>query len=413
MLLLAFYFFQVIPDFLDFLFLFGRQEQAVDLYFSAFRHNSRLRAQEQSLKVPEWSWSGFELQMCYGLKSVERSPRQTASPWSIRHCAIHHTFDMAYVRTNWIFIKGNKNLESRIRPAIDNYGPEVLSSFNKMEKAFAAALGVHLLLCDWSAENWRWYIKFLEQELDCLTQGALTKNVDIPVSPKVGNDIIASLSRRDTQRTQDTHRSRAFSFPRAVSRNGSQATGTMPTTAVREKATFTTPMGKKKLLPPGKTGSALNIPERPVRLDRWGQQKIFFSDLQDIHDLEEKANETILVLKLNLNVMTQLKEYYVDLFAIPSVHETLKTLKKKSKYDLDHFKRSIDHTQNEINLQILRVEALLRKLIDRKALVRSSLVYHSFCLQYGSFTPLLTSRTPKSISSWPSMRRWQIETCCI
>ena len=371
MLLLAFYFFQVIPEFLEFLFLFGHQEQAVDLYFNAFRHNSRLRTQEQSLKVPEWSWSGFELQMCYGLKSVERSAGQTASPWSIRHCAIHHTFDMAYLRTVWIFIKGNKTMESRIRSATDNYGPEVLSSFNKIDSAFAAALGVHLLLCDWSAENWRWYIKFLEQELDCLTQGAMTKNADIPVQPKVGNEIIASFSRRDTQRTQDAQRNRAFSFPRAFSRNGTQAMDTVPTTAVHEKATFTTLSGKKQPLPPGKTGSALNIPERPVHLDSWGQQEILFSDLQDVQDLEEKANETILVLKLNLNVMTQLKDYYVNLFATSSVHETLKTLKKNCRYDLDHFKRRIDHTQSEINLQILRVEALSRKLTDRKALVRS------------------------------------------
>ena len=373
MLLLAFYFLQVLPGYLDFLYLFGRQEQSVDLYFSAFRHNSRLRMQDQGLKIPEWSWSGFELQMCYGLKSVERSTGQSPPTWSIRHCAIHHTFDLTYVRTSWIFIKGNKEMETRIRSATGSCEPEVSSSFNHIDRAFVAALGIHLLICDWSAENWRWYIKFLEQELDHLTQGAITKNADIPVSPKVGHDIIASLSRRDTQRTQDTQRNRVFSFPRTFSRSGTQATDTVPTTAVREKPTFKTLRGNKvQPLPPGKSESALYQPERRVRFDSWGQQEFFFSDLQDINNLEEKANETVLVLKLNLDVMAQLKDFYVGLLATSSPHDTLETLKEKCKYDLDHFKRCIDQTQSEINFQILRVEALLRRLTDRKGLVRLS-----------------------------------------
>lgn len=409
MLLLAFYFLQVIPEFLDFLFLFGRQEQAVDLYFSAFRQNSRLHTQEQGLTIPEWSWSGFELQLCYGLKSVEPSAGQTASSWSIRHYAIHHTFDIVYVRTSWILIKGNKDMESRIRAATNTCKPNEFSSFDKTDDAFVAALGVHLLLCAWSAENWRWYIKSLEQDLDRLTHGAMTKNADIPVNPRVGNDVIQSLTHRDTQRTQGTQRNRTFSFPRTLSRSGTQASDTITMTAIPQKATFTTPHGKKQPLPPGMKGPALDGPEKPVRLNSLGQQEFFFSDLQDVYDLEEKANETVSILKLNLSVMTQLKEYYVNLFSTSSVHTKLDSLKEKCQYNLDHFRSRIDQTQSDLNFQILRVEALLRKLIERKALVRPFQVF-SFFLKlffyfwnfrsfHNSFTPFLTSKILKSTGS--------------
>lgn len=390
MLLLAFYFLQIIPEFLDFLFLFGRQEQAMDLYFSAFRQNSRMHTQEQGLTIPGWSWSGFELQLCYGLKSVEPSAGQTALPWSIRHYAIHHTFDIVYVRTSWILIKGNKDIENRIRAATSTRTPNEFSSFDNINSAFVAALGIHLLLCAWSAENWRWYIKSLEQELDRLTHGVKTKNADIPMNPRVGQDVIESFTRRDTQRTQGTPRNRTFSFPRTLSRSGTQASDTVAMTAVPQKATFTTLRGKKQPLPPGMKGPASDGPEKPVRLNSVGQQEFSFADLQDVYDLEEKANETVSVLKLNLSVMTQLKEYYVNLFSTSSVHANLDSLKEKCQYNLDHFRGRIDQIQSDLNFQTLRVEALLRKLIERKALVRPFQVSFSF----GIFTHLATaSRT--------------------
>ncbi|KAI4211270.1 MAG: hypothetical protein LQ351_005954 [Letrouitia transgressa] len=329
----------------------------MDLYFSAFRQNSRMHTQEQGLTIPGWSWSGFELQLCYGLKSVEPSAGQTALPWSIRHYAIHHTFDIV--------------------AATSTRTPNEFSSFDNINSAFVAALGIHLLLCAWSAENWRWYIKSLEQELDRLTHGVKTKNADIPMNPRVGQDVIESFTRRDTQRTQGTPRNRTFSFPRTLSRSGTQASDTVAMTAVPQKATFTTLRGKKQPLPPGMKGPASDGPEKPVRLNSVGQQEFSFADLQDVYDLEEKANETVSVLKLNLSVMTQLKEYYVNLFSTSSVHANLDSLKEKCQYNLDHFRGRIDQIQSDLNFQTLRVEALLRKLIERKALLHALLDFEN------------------------------------
>ena len=369
MLLLAFSFFHVMPEFLDFLFLFGYQTQAEDLYFSSFRQKTSLIPRDRGLTIPKFLWSGFELQVCYSLKSVERSIGQTQWPWSIRQCAIHHTFDVEFGRADWIVIKGNKEIARRIRSATGSHGSNVCSSIDSATTAFSAALYTHLIICEWSTENWRWYIKFLEQELERLTQGAVTTNADVALSPVMGNEAMFSLHRNDTQKTQQFQKNRVFSYPKTFSRTTTQVTENMPLAPITNRSrttTFTNPSGKKQPLPPGMTTSSTNTAKKPIRLDTWGQQTFAFSDLQDIEDLEEKANETVLVMRLNLNVMQQLGDHYAN--TIRS-QESLKSFKKDCNYDMDCFRRRIHEIDCDINLQILRVDALLRKLSDRRTLV--------------------------------------------
>lgn len=413
MLLLAFYFFHVLPEFSDFLFVFGFQELAVDVLFSAFHYNTRLKMHEQRLAVPEWSWSGFDVQMCYGLKSVERSASQAASPWSIRHCAMHHTFDIGHARMNWIVIKGNRDMENRIQDATSKSEGESSYSFDKIDRVFAAALDIHLLFCDWSTENWRWYIQYLENELELLTEGALTKNADTPVPPKVGPDVRAELNRTNTGATQDTQRSRVLSFPRGLVKRKTMTESVISVAPVPEKATFITETGKIQPRPPGWTEPGSRNHRRLVSRDDWGQQKIFFSTLQYVHDLEEKANEIAVVLRLNLKIMSQLRDFYIHLFAASPDHETLKVLKDKCSYELRQFEHRLDQKSSEVDLQIIRVEAFLRKLNDRKALVKLSSVRWAFDLRDHSFMPFSIMRTPKSINIWLKLQKSQTGTCCI
>lgn len=91
-----------------------------------------------------------------------------------------------------------------------------------------------------------------------------------------------------------------------------------------------------------------------------------FSHLQHIQDTEEKANETVLVLNLNKNVISQLKRYYISIFESEELPEDIR---RKCQDDLTHFERRIDGITSDMALQISRVEALLRSLADRKSLV--------------------------------------------
>ena len=301
--MLAFTYLQVMPEFLEFLFLFGFQEQAEDLYFSGFRQRSLLSSFDGATKVPQRSWSGSEIQMCYSLKSVERSKTQIDWPWSIRHCAIYHGFDTDCVRSVWIFIKGDQLMESRIKAATKAGDLLDLSTSGRIDRAFAAALATHIVMCDWSVEKWRWYIKFLEEQFEILTAGAVTINVDVPVSPMRNTDISKDFPRTNTGLSQQTARSRVFSFTR-TSRVPTQISEGIPMSPMQPNQptrTFVNASGKKQPMPPGQNVDASQTPKvYASQFDNFGQQQFSFRELQKIQEIEEAANETVLVLKLNM-----------------------------------------------------------------------------------------------------------------
>ena len=367
MLTLAFTYLQVMPEFLDFLFVFGKQAHAQDLYCSGFRQRTRLTKSEMGLKVPELGWSGQELQVCYSLKSVERSGSQRDWPWSIRHCATHHSFDVENIRSSWIIVKGDQLMERRVQSATSDRGPLDLSSFQSIDKAFAAALATHLILCDWSAENWRWYIKFLEDRLQEMTRGTININADIPQSPAAETDNFAMPPRQMTNQTQRTAKSSFSRFSRTQTQLNEKIEMTPGKQQPQSSQTYTNPGGLKQPLPPGYTANESQTPKpRAIPYESYGQQQFSFSDLQKIQDIEEKTNETTLVLKLNLSVISQLRNHYRSIIKSQDFPQDLG---RRCSGDLACFERRIDGIEGDIQLQILRVEALLRLLADRKALV--------------------------------------------
>ena len=123
-------------------------------------------------------------------------------------------------------------------------------------------------------------------------------------------------------------------------------------------------------VPPGRdVDSSQGLQSPSVKLDKYGQRQFRFQDIQDVQDLEERANETVLVLKLNLNVISQLTKHYKSL---TESGELPQIISRTSGGDMIRFNRRIDGITKDIELQILRVEALLRLLADRKTLVGTS-----------------------------------------
>ena len=286
MLTLAFTYFQVMPEFLDFLFLFGEQEHAQGLYYSGFHQCTHLTGAEMGRRVDTRNWSGRDMQVCYCLKSVESSPSQEHWPWSIQNCAVHHSFDAGHVRSTWLIIKGDNLIEKRIKLATSEKEVSIgKSAFETIETAFGAALTTHLLIYDWSAENWHDLIKYLEERFE-----------------KIFGEI--------------------FEMPSSES----------------------------------------------VKRDKYGQRVFSFQDLQNIQHLKERANETVLVLRLNLNVIVRLKQHYLS---ISECHELPENISRSCKWELIKFRRRIDGITTNLELQILRIEKLLCSLTDRNTLVGS------------------------------------------
>ena len=122
MLMLCFTHFQVMPEFVDFLFPFGlwSYAEAEYFYFNRFRQRTGLTEQ--------WRHNFLNakpvdqrFQMCYHLKAVEPSD---SDEWSIRHYAVHHPFDLKELRTIWIIVEGDELMKRRIESATSDRGPQ-------------------------------------------------------------------------------------------------------------------------------------------------------------------------------------------------------------------------------------------------------------------------------------------------
>lgn len=370
-LTLVFSYFRVMPEFLDFLFVFGEQIPTQDPYCSGFHQCTRPSDSEPGLEDSSRSWRGADLQLCYSLQSVEPSPFQEDWPWSIRHCAVHHTFDAESARSTWVVIKGDDSICKRIQSVTGEKGLAEFSSFDSIDKAFAAALATHCIICDWSSEHWRLYIRFLEQGFDALTDEAKIVNADVPSSTFSDADRLMTLPRSETQETIQTRRSRVFSWKSTQTQ--SQATEHIPLSPTVRKTPpriYTNASGKKQPLPPAKRIQTPKTQCSPnTRLeDEYGQQQFSFRDLQKVNQIEDCVNNCVLVLKLNINVVTQLKDYYLSLMRSDELPQEIR---QKCTREVTRFERRIDAIVRDFQLQITRAEGLLRLLADRKALVIS------------------------------------------
>lgn len=365
---------QVVPEFLNLLFPLGEREIAQDFYSNGFYQHTNLSSTTPSLQLPVRAWSGHDFKICYSLKSVEPSESQTGWPWSIRHCAVHHAFDVSNVRSTWLVVKGNQLIEKRISSATSGRGPPEFSSYGTLDRALAAAFATHLLVTDWSAENWRWYINFLEEKFGALTQGAISIDADVPTHPVVMEDQFASVPRTNTQTTNRSPIARVLS-PKLFRASTQKTDISLALTELQDSPSqrihVNPRSGKKQPLPPGKSIVATQPSDNKpsFQYDAYGQRQFNFRHLQDVQDLEESANETILVLKLNLNIYKQISAFYRSLFEHGELPKD--TIEQKCKSDLLRFERRIQGIESQTDAQIIRVEALLRLMADRKRLVRS------------------------------------------
>ncbi|KAL8993056.1 MAG: hypothetical protein Q9188_007428 [Gyalolechia gomerana] len=353
------------PEFLDFIFTFGYQERAQELNHSGFRQRTSLQRSKRTLHIPELGWSGYGIQQCYSLKFVERSPSQEHWPWSIRHCAVYHSFDVEQIRTNWIIIKGNRETERCIQNATRDGGAPELSIYENVVNAFTSAMETHLLICDSAMENWRWYISYLEQKLQDLTRAVKSTDADVPMSPVIETPL-SPLSKSATfgagSLRQVPRNPTGPESSKGPDTYTTPTSATMPATdssiSQTEKgpqlAQYTNPKtGRTQPLPPGVTVESLEQPrtERTPN-EVYVQQQFNFKDLQKTQHVEEKANEALLAMSLNLRVILQIGKHYRFLI------------------------ENQDLPQN-IRLQRMRMEAILRLLADRKALLHGILHFQN------------------------------------
>ena len=342
--------YQVTPSFLDFVFPFGLREEAQDFYFSGLREESRLASYDKACPIPSLDRSGRDLRFCYNLRSVESTRSQSKLPWSVRQCAVYHTFDVESGRMLWIVAKGNKEIMKRVTEASQR-STQSGNPLTSRTDAFAASLETHLLLCNWSGENWRWYINDLEDQLSDLARGLLAYEVErqpsplpSPTLPKIQSPRFSvgpfNLSRANTLRPLLT----AYTWTRSNTLQESpQKYESTPTGNSNQPCSFWASSPRNGALPEKKrwkssinklhglvarptqfsavnsrqssgdektliaSPEAMTSPGFPStssdgRLDK-KSDTFTFNNLRAIQHIEEKAQEAMLVLKLNLSLI--------------------------------------------------------------------------------------------------------------
>ncbi|KUJ17136.1 uncharacterized protein LY89DRAFT_585234 [Mollisia scopiformis] len=325
---------QVMPAFLDFIFPFGQQIYTRDFFFGGIRHENRLLDSDLGPDLPKLRRSGQEIRVCYSLKSVEKTdePGEKHSPWSVRQTATYHSFDVETGSALWISVKGNDLIQDRVMTATENLGPDQ-RPFSTKERAFEEAMSIHLINCKWAGEQWRWYLNYLEEEL----QGGAGRRA---LSAKVVRE------RRPEEKEK-------LEFLRARS---------MSTKGTSKGRSGMTTFCQSPKPQPNRTRSASR--ESGAELD--GHSQFSFDDSRDIQSLEDKTNEAIFVLNANIDVLGELKVYYHDLVVS---QEHVKLFASNHNRVVERFGKQITSIINDLRMQITRAGALLRMLSDRKALV--------------------------------------------
>ncbi|OJD33251.1 mitosis inhibitor protein kinase swe1 [Diplodia corticola] len=357
MMSLLFTYHQVMPAFLDFVLTFGRREHGQELHYGGFRSESRLL--DSSTRIPEIGRSGRDFRLCYNLKSVEHSPKQTDWPWSVRQTAIHHTFDIVTGRASWIVVKGDGLMENRVKEATDPSSRAAASQFDTNSRSFASSLNTHLIYIDWAGENWQSYIDFLEDEAQDKTRRVLSADVDRLPKSKVAA-LPTTPSPKLSQRSWSGLSSLATEKGSQMLSGSSHSWAKLP--------------GKLRQFASTSYYAQRRTQEKVETAGGNDELRFYFADLQRAQYLEEKTNGAILVININLSVISEMKKFYQELLR---ADESSDEISMNCGDDVERFLRRASSAENDLRLQKSRAESLVRVLADRKNLLFGALEYHN------------------------------------
>lgn len=355
--LLSYY--QIRPVFLDFLFPTvyldlvlppGKQEHLHDIYFSALEEEHRLDPKQKFLVVKELGRSGQELRLCYNLRSadIDPDPREPDLQWTIKQTAVYHCFDAETGQSMWTICKSSTIIKDRMTEWLSTVDSSTLDSKSEL---FALSLTTHTLLCDWSIENWRWYFHDLEDEIQKISRAALFTPIDQFPGPA-----------RTSTSPQVTKPPRIFSFG---NRPGPHVGSPVPPPA--------RPQTPPEIPPEFKQDESSVLP-----------QPFKFSLLQRTEYLEEKAQEAVLALKLNLGLLEELRKHHQEVSCDPFFPEELR---RDCKAELASFSVSLSRIEKDLSKQLTRAEAVLSLIANRKNLVSIvTCIAIIYCDSYKSIT---------------------------
>jgi hypothetical protein len=278
----------------------------------------------------------MELRHSFLLRSVERA-EGAIDPWSIRQVAAYHSFDVENGRSVWITVKGNDLLRGRIiEDSLDlpvhqgAMGPDVGASFE-------AALATHLIFFRWCEQNWRWYVRDMEDRIR--NSLARAKTVPVDSEPRFTRPPHKTATGISTS-SRDSDMKLAGFAPVSEKRGILQSIQGLrrPRPTTFELAPMPAAATPQPTFP-----ATRRVPEGVLVLNMFN-----YKDLQKLSILAERLEEATLVIQLNIDTLRDVYEYYQR-----PIHEGVKADVR-------------DHMEKTTSAFLLRLRQIIRSLETRQ-----------------------------------------------
>lgn len=329
--------YQVPPSFLDFIFPFGKKINDSHNETCALRNESRFHARQRGLEIVSLGRSGRDIRICYHLQSVEQSPGQETMEWSIRQTAIYHSYDLVSEKAFWINVKGNQLLEHRVD------GEPMLAAPSRSPdgSVFSVTLATHVLFAEWAGQNWRTYIKGLEEMVFSATERTIVIPVDSPSSALTPPPV--------------------YQTPQDATLGEKRKPPNDPSSAV-SRYTESEDLAKTEvpqMLPRTKTLTSTSFGSEESRfLDDFS-----FSDVQKIQMVEEMTEKVVGILSRNLTTLRDLRETYASIPRLDLADE------EGMREEIETFETQIIMIEKDLETLVERSKTLLKRIHERKTLV--------------------------------------------
>ncbi|KAK1719273.1 hypothetical protein BDP67DRAFT_504785 [Colletotrichum lupini] len=147
--------YQVMPQFLDFICLYGSSDTEDNgLRFSGFKSAKVLKNPTPAMCIPQMDRSGRAFQLCYNLKVTRWGEVDNTMSWTIEQYAVYHRFDVGTGVQVWMIGDPHAEIKERVGEMFRERGAHQ-SKFDTIDHALGSSLETHLALAAWVTSQWK------------------------------------------------------------------------------------------------------------------------------------------------------------------------------------------------------------------------------------------------------------------
>ncbi|RYP58857.1 hypothetical protein DL769_008770 [Monosporascus sp. CRB-8-3] len=362
------------PSFLEFIFTFKGRERPFAQAF--FRHENYLEEEDPTFSLPMLGRSSLLIQHAFNVLSIEKGIGLGGS-WVLRQTALYHAFDVRYGHSLWIVLKGDGLMRKRIPKAASRQPDMKPASMTSATRSLVACLHVHLIILEWSAENWGDFVDYLEEKRTVNAIDARLAPVAEMTSPM---QIAQSFSRRGTIDTTVSKRSTFYSQESSPRQNSG-----VPVSP-------TSPIFKRSFSNFLRRGSDLQtvqencLPGEQATEDATAGDadedalndfdlKFSFDQFQRLSLLGDELEQGIISIEQNKAVLAEIQAQYETVLKSPAFKAHVRLEECTGK--ISTFFRRLRSIEREMDMHLVRLKALSRAIDSDKVVFDAALQYKS------------------------------------